>query len=86
MLQQILNNASNKETNSIFNLLINVLRQERSSVYKLVTESSQRKALQGLRNGSPFIKGKFNLFTLQMWKLRPKEGDPLAKVTQQDKG
>lgn len=63
-----------------------MLRQERSSVYKLVTESSQRKALQGLRNGSPFIKGKFNLFTLQMWKLRPKEGDPLAKVTQQDKG
>lgn len=28
-----------------------------------------------------FIKGQFNLLTLQMWKVRTGEGDTLAKVT-----
>lgn len=32
-----------------------------------------------------FIKGQFNLLTLQMWKLRIREGDTLGKITEHDR-
>lgn len=32
------------------------------------------------------IKGQFNLLAFQIGKLRPREGDTVAKVTEQDKG